>query len=127
DGAPTTEFPLVAVVEVAETVEVVEVPADRGVLAIDLEGVERLVSPGVPGRLKQAERPIREVAEERAGVVDLHRFDLAGPGVLPLLDKGLGHRRDVADRAVEPQRRVDAVCKEITRHAGAGRGSVEAP
>ena len=82
---------LVAVVEVLEPVQVVEVPLDRGLLAVDLEGVEGLVAAGVAGRLEEAERAVVEPAEEGAGVVDLDRLDLAREVVLPLLDERLGH------------------------------------
>ena len=87
---------LVAVVEVLQAVQVVQVPLDRGVLAVDLERVERLVAAGVAGRLEQAERAVVEAAEERAGVVDADLLDLAGEVVLALLDERLGHRADAA-------------------------------
>ena len=52
---------------------------------------------------------------------------LAGLGVLALLDEGLGHRGEVADRAVDPDRRVDAVGEEVAGDAGARRLDVEPP
>ena len=88
----TTAF--VAVVEVLKAVQVVQVPGDRGVLAVDLERVERLVAAGVAGRFEDRERAVVEAAEEGTGIVDPDRLDLAGQGVLALLDEGLGHRRD---------------------------------
>src|SRR5215207_6054059 len=41
-AAPTAHDALVAVIEVLQTMKIMEVPPDRGVLAIDLKGVERL-------------------------------------------------------------------------------------
>ncbi len=77
DRPPAAEWAFVAVIEVLEAVQVVEVPLQRRLLAVNLEGVERLVTAGVTGRFEEAERAVLEPAEERAGVVDLHRLDLA--------------------------------------------------
>ena len=73
------------------------------------------------------QRAVREPAQERAGIVDADRLDLAGQGVLPLLDEGLGHRRDFGDRAVQPERRVDAVRQQIAGDAAAGDADVQPP
>src|SRR5438128_11469122 len=101
--APAAEPAFVLVIEVLEAVQVVQVPLDRGVLAVDLEGVEGLVAAGVARRFKEAERAVREAAEEGAGVVDADLLDLAGELVLALLDEGLGHGVDVGDGAVKPE------------------------
>ena len=127
DRLPAPEHAGVAVVEVLEPVEVVEVPLQRGLLAVDLEGVERLVAAGVAGRLEEAERAVLEPAEERAGVVDLDRLDLAGQVVLALLDERLGHGGDGGDGAVEPEGRVDAVGQQVAGDARAGGRGVEPP
>ena len=82
DRPPAAEDALVAVVEVFEPVQVVQVPLERRFLAVDLERVERLVAAGIAGRLEEAERAVLEPAEERAGVVDLDRLDLAREVVL---------------------------------------------
>ena len=52
DAAPAADERLVAVVEVAEAVQVVQVPGDRGIGAVDLERVERLVAAGVARRFE---------------------------------------------------------------------------
>ena len=70
DRPPAADDGLVAVVEVAEPMQVVQVPGDRGVLAVDLERVQGLVAAGVAGGLEVAQRAVAEAAEERAGVVD---------------------------------------------------------
>ena len=53
--APATNFALVAMVEILEPVQIVKVPENGRVLAIDLEGVERLVAAGVTGRLERGQ------------------------------------------------------------------------
>src|SRR5262245_36179970 len=96
-------------VEVLEPVQVVEVPLDRGFLAVDLEGVERFVPARVAGGLEESERAGLEAAEEGASVVDANGLNLSGEVMLALFDEGLGHGADGRDAAVEPDRRVDAM------------------
>src|SRR5262245_20636587 len=43
------------------------------------------------------------------------------------LDKGLGHRRDRIDIAIEPDGGVDAMSEQVTGNAAAGRGDIEPP
>ncbi len=64
DRPPAAELPFVLVVKELEAVQIVQVPLERALLAVDLEGVERLVAAGVPRRLEQAERAVLEVAQE---------------------------------------------------------------
>ena len=127
DRTPAADLPFVLVVEVLQAVQVVQVPLDRGVFAVDLEGVERLVAAGVAGRFEEAERAVLEVAEEGAGVVDADLLDLAGEVVLAFLDERLGHGADVLDAAVEPEGGVDAVGEQIAGDAAAGGGDIEPP
>ena len=127
NALPTALRPGVGIVEDLEPMKVFEIPLQAHLLAVDLKGVEGLVAAGVAGALEQAERTVGEVTEEGAGVVDGHRLHLAGEGVHPLLDERLGHRRDVGDGAIEPQRRVDAVGEEIAGHAASGGGGIEPP
>jgi hypothetical protein len=65
-------------IEVLEAMKVVEIPGNRGVFAIDLEGVERLVAAGITGGLEGRQRTVGEPGQERAGIVDPDLFDLAG-------------------------------------------------
>ena len=62
--------------------------------AVDLESVERLVTARVTRRFERRQRAVAEARQERAGVVDLDLFDLAGEVVLAFLDEGLGHGGD---------------------------------
>src|SRR5262245_60395489 len=63
DAAPAAQLPLVSMVEPLEPVEIVEIPSRRGVLAVDLERVERLVPARVPRRLEERERSVLEACE----------------------------------------------------------------
>ncbi len=116
-------------VEVLQAVQVVQVPVDRGMLAVDLERVERLVAAGVAGRFEQPERAVVEVAEERAGVVDADRSRLLP--VSSVCFRSLTNVSVIAvtslDAAVEPDGRVDAVGQQVAGHAAAGRRRVEPP
>ena len=58
DRAPAAQRALGAVVEPGEAVEVVQIPGERAVLAVDLERVERLVAAGVAGGLKVPSAPL---------------------------------------------------------------------
>ena len=127
NAAPTATIAGHSVIEVRKPIEIVQVPRQRLVLAVDLEGVERLVAARVTGRLKHRHRTILETREKRARVVDLHRLLLAGCGVNALLDKGLGHRAHRNDVAVDPTRSVDAVRKQIAGDPRACDLGVEAP
>ena len=104
-----------------------QVEAQGAVHAVDLEGLERLVTAGVAGTLEQAHRAVLEAAKEHAGVVD--GDGRPGPGSLvdPFLDEGLGLGHHLDDRAVQPHRRVDAMRQQIAGDAGAGDGGIEAP
>ena len=52
---------------------------------------------------------------------------LAGQRMLALLHESLGHGGDALDRAVDPDRRVDAMRQQVAGDAGARRGGVEPP
>ena len=81
-AAPSARGGLVAVIEELQAVEVMQIPADGGVGAVDLQRVQGLVAAGVTGGLKQAERSIVEVTMEDTGVIDSDFLFLAGGGCL---------------------------------------------
>ena len=126
-AAPAAHAAFVAVIEVLDAMQIVQIPERRRVLAVDLERVERLVPARVARRFERRERSVLEAAQERARVVDADRLDLAGQVVLALLDEGLGHRRDLGDRTVQPQRRVDVVRQQVAGDAAARDVDVETP
>ena len=127
DAGPTSPIAGDGVVEVVETVEVVEVPLEGLMFAVDLEGVERLVAASVAGGFELRDRTVLEAAEENRGVVDGDGLLLARGGVDAFLDERLGHRGDLGDVTVDPASRVDAVRKQVARHAGTSGSGVEAP
>ena len=52
---PSAHDSLIAVIEVLQTVKIVEVPEDRGVFAIDLERIEGLVTTSVASGFERRE------------------------------------------------------------------------
>ena len=64
DVVPASDERVVAVVEVFEAVQVVEVPLDGGFFAVDFEGVEGLVATGVAGGFEEAQLAVGESAVE---------------------------------------------------------------
>ena len=123
DAAPAAGSPFVTMIEPLQAMQIVQIPRGRGVLAVDLERVERLVAACVARRLERRQRAVAEPREESARIVDPDRLDLAGQVVLALLDERLGHRRHAVDRTVQPHGRVDAVRQQIAGHAAAGHGA----
>ncbi len=53
--APTTHNRVVTMIKVLQAVKVVQIPADRCMLTIDLEGIKGFVAAGIPSRLEQTE------------------------------------------------------------------------
>ncbi len=52
DGAPSTKWAFILVIEPLQSMEIVKVPCDGAVFTIDLKCVEGLVATGIPGRFK---------------------------------------------------------------------------
>ncbi len=114
-------------IEVIKPVQVVQIPLQRGLLAVDLECVQGLVPASVPGGFKQPQRAVVEPAKEGTSVVDSHRLDLAGEVMLSFFHERLGHGADGIDVPVEPEGRVDAVREQVAGDARAGRRHIEPP
>jgi len=91
----------------------VEVPLDAGLFAVDFEGVEGFMTPGIAGGFEKAQRPVAKATEEDAGVVDADLLHLPGELVFAFLDERLGGCVDGVDVAIEPDRGVDAVGEKI--------------
>ena len=47
DRPPAAKFPLITVVEILQPMQIVQIPGDRSVFAVDFKGVESLVAAGV--------------------------------------------------------------------------------
>src|SRR6516165_5333848 len=127
DAAPAPQLPFVAMVEVLNAMQVMKVPHCGCVLAVDFQGVERLVPASVPGRLECRKRSVLEAAQEGAGVVDSHRFDTTGEVVFSLFDERFRHGDDFGDRTVEPHGSVDSMCQEIAGNTAARYRDVQPP
>ena len=67
---PAPHRPRVLVVEDLQPVEVVQVPLQAHVLAVDLERVEGLVAAGIPRALEEAERPVLDPTRYFNGRLD---------------------------------------------------------
>ena len=124
---PSAQPALVTMVEILEPMKIMEIPEDRGMFAIDLQRVERLVTAGVTRRFERGQRAVAESGEEGAGVVDRDFFDLAGEIVLAFRDEGLGHAGHRLNRAVEPHCGVDAMREQVAGYAAPGHIGVEPP
>src|SRR5215471_13488846 len=98
-AAPSAQLALIAMVEPLQAMEIVQVPRDRCMLAVDLQGVQRLVAPRITSRLKRRQRPVAEARQEKTRIVDPDRLHLPREIVLALLDEGLGDGGDFVDPA----------------------------
>src|SRR2546421_1084021 len=127
DGPPAAQHAFIAMIEVLEPVQIVKVPKNGGIFAVDLEGIEGLMSARVTGRFERRQRAVPEARQESAGVVDANLFHFAGEVVLALLDEGLGHGAYFVNRAIQPDRGIDAVSQQITRDPRARGLDVQAP
>src|SRR5690606_6082946 len=119
DRAPAADHAGVSMVEPLGTVQVVEIPEDRCVFAVDLKRVKGLVAAGITGGLERGERAVAESGEESRGVIDSDFGNLAGLGVLALLDESLGHGGDLVDRTIQPEGGIDTVGQQVPGDAAA--------
>ncbi len=127
DLVPAADDGVIAMVEVFEAMEVMEVPFDGRFFAVDFEGVEGFVSTGVAGGFEETERTVAEAAEEGAGIIDADFFDFTGEVVFAFLDECFGHGGNAVDGAIEPDGGIDAVCEEVAGNSGAGGGDIKSP
>src|SRR5690606_6905130 len=58
NGPPSPYIGFVAVIEKLQAVQIMQVPADRSMLAIYFKRIQCLVSAGISGRLKKSQRPV---------------------------------------------------------------------
>ncbi len=127
DRPPAADNAGVTMIEILKPMQIVQIPTDRRLLAVDLEREKSLVAAGITGGFEIAQRAIVEAAEESAGVVDANGLHLAGLDVLSFLDEGLRDRVHVLDRAVLPDGQVNAMCQQVAGHTAAGRLRVQPP
>jgi hypothetical protein len=115
NGAPAADDRFVAVIEVLQAMQVVQVPLERRKLAVDFE-VYSALCPRRSGSIRISPASRFEVAEEGTGVVDANRFLLPVSACIRSLTK-VSVMADVADRTVEPHGGVDAVGQQVAGHA----------
>src|SRR5713226_668169 len=125
--APAANDALIAMIKIVEAMQIVQVPGYRGMLAVDLKGVESLMAAGIARGFEDRQRAVLESCQKGAGVVDADFFHFARQIVLAFLDKGFGHGVHRSDAAVEPESRVDAVSEEVAGDAAAGGRDVQPP
>ena len=117
DAGPAACFSWDVMVEVSEAVEIVEVPREGFVMAVDLEGLVRFMTAGVAGGFEDGGGAIFKTGKESAGVIDGDRVFFTGLLVDTFFDEGLGHGGNGDDVTIDPAGAVDVVRKEITRYA----------
>jgi len=110
-----------------EPMQIVKVPGGGGTLPIDFNRKRGLVPASITGRFKQCRGSVGESAKKRAGIIDLHRFNLPRQVMFPLPDKGLGHGGNFDDRSIQPKRHVDVVGKQVAGDAAPGDRAIQSP
>ncbi len=73
---PATHAAFTLVVEILQAMQIVQIPGNRSMLAVDLERGGRLVPVRIARCLEGRERAVREAREEGARVIDANPFDL---------------------------------------------------
>src|SRR5579871_3980056 len=64
NASPAAKLPFIAMIEILNPVQIVQVPHGGGVLPVDFEGVESLVAAGVARGFESRQRAVRKAAEE---------------------------------------------------------------
>ena len=77
DALPPTQVALVAIVEVLQAMQIVQVPRGRRLFTVNLQSEQRLVPSRIAGCFKQRSRAIGKSTKKRACVVDLDWLHLS--------------------------------------------------
>ena len=110
DGSPATGLGVFLVVlEVFETVKVMQVPEERTIGTVDLEGIKCLVTSGITGGFEYCQGTVGELGQKGAGIINGYLLFLSCLGVHAFLDECFGHGADFHDRAIQPDCGVDAM------------------
>src|SRR5215470_5149802 len=96
-ASPPAQLAFIAMVEILKTVQIMQIPQGRRVLAVDLERVQGFVTSCITCRFESRQRSVFEAAQEGTRVIDADRFDAACEVMLTLFDEGFGHRDDFCD------------------------------
>ena len=115
--SPTAQSRLIAVIEIVQAMQIVKIPRHGCVLAIDLEEILCLMPAGVTGGFKVAKRSIGEVAKKRARIINANILHISSQRVLALLDESFGACNNAGNSAIQPLRRINAVCEQVASHS----------
>src|SRR5438445_433022 len=77
NASPPAHAPLVAVIEVLQSMQIMQVPNDRRMLAINFERIQRLVPASVSRCFERRERSVLKARQKRTRIVDADRLNLA--------------------------------------------------
>ena len=75
--APTPNAALIAMLEILQTVQIVQVPENGGMFTINLERIKCFMPSGVAGGLKRRKGAIFKAGKKSAGIIDSDAFDFA--------------------------------------------------
>ena len=114
-------------IEVAESMQVMQVPGDRCVLTVDLKGVQRLVASCVTGGLERSQGSILEATHEGTGIINAHLLDFASERMNAFLDERFRHGTHILNTAVEPEGGINTVSQQIAGDTAAGCIDIESP
>ena len=78
-------------------------------------------------RLKGRQRSVGKPRQKSTCVVDLHFLHFPTQLMLPLFHKSLGHRTDIFNIPIQPDRGVDAMRQQIPRHPTPRRLRIQSP
>src|SRR5262249_59170221 len=85
-ASPATQLPFIAMIEILQAVQIMEIPHGRSVLAIDFQRVQGFVASCITCGFESRHRSVFETAQKGTRVIDADRFDAACKVILPLFD-----------------------------------------
>ena len=124
---PSTQPPFIAVIEILQPVQVMQIPRGRRLLAVHLNGKERLMPARIARSLERGHRSVGEAAQERGRIINANRLNFAGKVVLPFFHERLRHGCYLGDGPVQPQRHIDVVGEQVAGDAAARYGDIQTP
>src|SRR4051812_48458699 len=127
NAPPPAQTPLVLIVEELQPVQVMQIPANRTELAVDFKCVESFMSPRISSSLKCREGTVSEACQERARILNPHRFFLSRQAMLASLNERLCHGGDFVHWSVQPNSCIDVVCQQISRYTASRHTHVQPP
>src|SRR6266436_5926175 len=84
--SPTAHASFVAMIKILQAVQIMQVPENRSMFAVDFESIQGLVPTRITSRFKGGEGPVVKPGEESASIVDAHLLHFAGEVMFAFLD-----------------------------------------